>query len=227
MKTKTELFTLINANIPDNTSAKVSPAKMREVETQSADSALNLAETSAQTVAGLCNFTGGLKKVGNDVIVGAREVEVLRAHSLAASQLPTTLGTALQVEFGVLQTDTYLSLAANGAVTCNISGTYAFRLKLQKGRSGASGTSILLSRILVNGVQVGVSAAAEMASADPIYIVESKVTLALTAGDVLTLQIIRDSSGVNFGGIYAVTSADGWNIAPSALLVASRIEGVV
>ena len=227
MKTKTELFTLINTNIPNNTNALITPTKLREVETQVADSALNLAETSAQTVAGLCNFTGGLKKSGNDVIVGAREVEVLRAHSLAASQLPTALGTVLQVEFGALKTGTYLSLAANGAVTCNISGTYAFRLKLQKGRLGASGTSILLSRILVNGVQVGVSAAVRMASADPIYISESKVTLTLNAGDVLTLQIIRDSAGSDFGGLYAITSSHGWNIAPTALLVASRIEGVV
>lgn len=227
MKTKTELFTLINTNIPNNTNGLITPEKVREVETQVADSALNLAETSAQTAVGLCNFTGGLEKDGDDVIIGAREVEVLRAHSLAASQLPTVLGAALQVEFGALQAGAYLSLAANGAVTCNISGTYAFRIKLQKGRSGASGTSILLSRILVNGIQVGVSAAAKMTSADPIYIVESKVTLTLTAGDVLTLQIIRDSSGVNFGGLYAVTSADGWNIAPSALLVASRIEGIV
>lgn len=227
MKTKTELFTLINTNIPNNTNGLITPTKLREVETQVADSALNLAETSAQTVAGSCNFTGGLKKVGNDVIVGAREVEVLRANSLAASQLPTALGTALQVEFGALQAGAYLSLAANGAVTCNISGTYAFRIKLQKGRSGASGTSILLSRILVNGAQVGVSAAAKMGSPDPIYIVESKVTLTLTAGNVLTIQIIRDSSGANFGGLYAVNSADGWNIAPSALLVASRVEGIV
>jgi len=127
MKTKTELFTLINTNIPNNTNALITPTKLREVETQVADSALNLADTSTQTVAGLCNFTGGLKKSGNDVIVGAREVEVLRAHSLAASQSPTALGTALQVEFGALQAGTYLSLAANGAVTCNISGTYAFR----------------------------------------------------------------------------------------------------
>lgn len=227
MKTKTELFTLINTNIPNNTNALITPTKLREVETQVADSALNLAETSAQTVAGLCNFAGGLKKGGNNVIIGAREVEILRAHSLAASQLPTALGTALQVEFGALQSGAYLSLAANGAVTCNISGTYAFRIKLQKGRSGASGTSILLSRIVVNGAQVGVSAAAKMGSPDPIYIVESKVTLTLTAGNVLTIQIIRDSSGENFGGLYAVNSAAGWNIAPSALLVASRIEGVV
>lgn len=227
MKTKTELFTLINTNIPNNTNGLITPEKVREVETQAADSALNLAETSNQTVVGLCNFTGGLKKGGSDVIIGAREVEVLRAHSLAASQLPTALGTALQVEFGALQAGAYLSLAANGAVTCNTSGTYAFRIKLQKGRAGATGTSILMSRILINNSQVGVSATARMTSSDPIYASESKVTITLTAGDVLTLQIIRDSSGTNFGGLYSVTSSHGWSIAPSALLVASRIEGIV
>lgn len=223
---KAALLALINSNLPDNTTGAITPQKHREVETQISDSALNTVETTAQTVAGSVDFTGGLKSNGNDVIIGAREIEVLRSNSTAVSQLPSAIGTALQVEFGPSKAGTYLSLAANGDITCNISGTYAVRLKLQKGRTGASGTSILLSRILINGVQVGVSAAAKMTSADPIYIVESKVTLQLNAGDVFTLQIIRDSSGVNFGGLYAVNSADGWNIAPTALLVASIVDGV-
>jgi len=41
MKTKTELFTLINTNIPNNTNGLITPEKVREVETQVADSALN------------------------------------------------------------------------------------------------------------------------------------------------------------------------------------------
>jgi len=39
-KTKSEMFTLIGANLPDNTSGAITPAAVREVFTQLADSAL-------------------------------------------------------------------------------------------------------------------------------------------------------------------------------------------
>lgn len=223
---KAALLALINSNLPDNTTGAITPQKHREVETQIFDSALNVVETTAQTVVGPVVFGSTVKKGTKDVLVGSREVEILRASSTAASQLPSALGTALQVEFGPAQTLTKLTLSAAGAITCNVTGYYAFRFKMQKGRDGASGTSILMSRILLNGVQVGISSAARMTSTDPIYIVESRVAIQMNAGDVLALQIIRDSAGANFGGLYAVTSSHGWNLAPTALLVASEIEGL-
>lgn len=223
---KADLITLINGNLPDNTSAQISPQDVREVATQVMDSAINTVETSAQSVAGPVTFNGALKKGSRDVIVEAREVEILRAYSVAASQEPAALGTPRKIEFGAAQPGTYISLAANGDITCNVTGSYAFRFKLQKGRSGASGTSIVMSRILLNGTQVGISSAARMTTTEPIFIVESRVAVQMTAGDVLTLEIIRDSAGTNFGGLFSVPSSHGWTIAPSALLVASRIEGV-
>lgn len=224
---KAALAALINSNLPDNTTGLITPQKHREVSTQVMDSALNTQETGAQTVAGLVNFAGGLQSGGSDVITGAKEVEVLRSASTAASQTPSAVGTPLQIEFGAAQVGDGVSLSAAGVVTCTETGSYAMRFKLQKGRTGASGTSILMSRILVNGSQVGISSAARMTSAEAIYIVESRVAVALTAGDVVTLQIIRDSAGANFGGLYSVTSSHGWNLAPTSLLVVSRIEGDV
>jgi len=224
---KAALAALINSNLPDNTTGQITPQKHREVSTQVMDSAVNTVETGAQSVAGLVDFTGGLQSGGADVITGAREVEVLRAASTAASQAPSAVGTPLQIEFGAAQVGIGVSLSVAGAITCTETGNYALRFKLQKGRTGASGTSILMSRILVNGSQVGISSAARMTSAEAIYIVESRVAASLTAGDVVTLQIIRDSAGANFGGLYSVASSHGWNLAPTALLVVSRIEGDV
>ena len=37
-KTKSEMFTLIGANLPDNTTGLITPAALREVMTQMADS---------------------------------------------------------------------------------------------------------------------------------------------------------------------------------------------
>ena len=223
--TKNGLFSLINANLPDNNAGEISPADTREVATQNADSALNTIEASPQTVSGEVNFAGGIKKAGKSLISSAGETEILRAASVAASQQPTVVGTPLRIEFGTAQTLTKVSLAANGVLTCNVTGKYAVRFKLQKGRAGASGTSIVMSRILVNGVQVGISSASKITSPDAIFIVESRVAVPLNAGDQVELQIIRDSAGTNFGGLFSVTSSHGWNLAPTALLVVSEIVG--
>lgn len=63
-KTKSEMFTLIGANLPDNTTGLITPAKLREVMTQMADSPIYATP-------------------------GVKEVEVLRAASTV-----TAWGTA-------------------------------------------------------------------------------------------------------------------------------------
>lgn len=49
----------------------------------------------------------------------------------------------------------------------------------------------------------------------------------LLVGDTLSGQLVRDSQGANTGGLFGTTSSNGWVIAPSALAVITRIEGVV
>lgn len=222
---KNDLIALINSNLANNTSADISPTDVREVVTQIMDSSINTAEPSAQSVDGAVDFLGGITKSGAAILTTVKEVDVIRAHSVASSQAPTSLGVAHKVEFGAAQSFTRLSLSATGDLTCNVTGAYSIRVKLQKGRLGSTGTSKLMSRILVNGVQIGVSAVGLMTSPDVIFATESKVTVPLTAGDVFTVEIIRDNTGSNFGGLYSQASAHGWIVAPTALLVASYVEG--
>ncbi|EDY5968322.1 hypothetical protein GRK88_004499 [Salmonella enterica] len=202
-KTKSEMFALIGANLPDNTSGAITPEKLREVTTQLADSMLYAA-------------------------AGVKEVEVLRASSTVA-QAPTAVDTALQLTFGAAQGTASNPVMINtaGLVTFNAAGSYAARVKLQAGRTGASGTSILLSRILVNGAQYGSPAATKLVSADVTIPIESRVAINVTAGQTMAVQIMRDSAGANFGGVYPQTATvAAWGIAPSALLVISRLEPV-
>jgi len=199
-KTKTELFTLIGTNFPDNTSGSITPEKMREVTTQIADS----------------------------MLYGVKEVEVLRAPSVV-NQLPSAIGTALQVAFGAAQkasTDPVMINAA-GLVTFNVAGNYAVRIKLQCGRAGATGVVTLASRILLSGAQYGSSAAVRLDNANTIMPTESRVVINATAGQTLAIQIVRDSvdSSINAGGVYAIAPAtSGWAASPSALLVITRME---
>ena len=198
--TKTQLFTLIANNLPDNTTGQITPEKLREVATQTADS----------------------------MLYGVKEVEVLRAPSLVA-QAPAAVDTPLQVSFGAAQgapTDP-VSISAAGLVTFNVAGNYAVRVKLQAGRTGASGVSILLSRILLAGAQYGSPAATKLVSADVTIPIESRVVINATAGQTFAVQIMRDSAGTNFGGIYPqAATVTAWGTAPSGLLVISRLEPV-
>lgn len=201
--TKSQIFTLIGANLPDNTSGAITPAKLREVVTQIADAPIYAA-------------------------AGVKEVEVLRAAS-TATQAPSAVDNALQVSFGAAQGSASdpVMINAAGTVTFNTAGNYAVRIKLQNGRTGATGTSILLSRILLNGAQVGSTAAVRMTQTDATTPTESRVVLNPTVGQTFQVQIMRDSAGSNFGGVYPQTATvAAWGVAPSALLVISRLEPV-
>ena len=159
---------------------------------------------------------------------GMKEVEVLRAPSTVA-QAPTAVDTALQLTFGAAQNSASnpVMINAAGLVTFNTAGSYAVRVKLQCGRTGATGTSILLSRILLGGAQFGSAACVKMTQTDATTPTDSRVIINATAGQTLAVQIMRDSTGSNFGGVYpqAATVA-AWGTAPSALLVISRLEPV-
>lgn len=199
--TKTEMFTKIATDLADNTSGAITPEVLRGVMTQLADSPIYAA-------------------------AGVKEVEVLRAASLVA-QAPTAVDTPLQVAFGATQgapADPVMIDAA-GLVTFNQAGNYAVRVKLQCGRTGASGTSILLSRLVLGGAQVGSAACVKLTQTDATTPTDSRVVMNPTAGKTLQVQIMRDSAGSNFGGIYpqAATVAS-WGTAPSALLIISRLE---
>lgn len=201
--TKSQIFTLIGTNLADNTSGAITPAKLREVVTQIADAPIYAA-------------------------AGVKEVEVLRAAS-TATQAPSAVDTALQLTFGAAQGSASdpVMINAAGLVTFNTAGNYAVRVKLQNGRTGATGTSILLSRLLLNGVQVGSAAAVKMTQTDATTPTESRIVLNPTAGQTLAVQIMRDSAGSNFGGVYPqVATVAAWGTAPSALLVISRLEPV-
>lgn len=201
--TKDQLFARISANVPDNTSGLITPAGMREVLTQTADSMLFAAK-------------------------GVREVELLRAAS-TTTQAPSSVDTPLQLTFGAAQLSASdpVMLNAAGQVTFNTAGAYAVRIKLLQGRTGASGTSILLSRILINGAQYGSPASVKLSTADATIPTDSRVVVQAAAGQTFTVQIMRDSAGSNYGGVYQqVATVTAWGTAPSALLVISRLEPV-
>lgn len=84
-KNRSDIQAEIDALLADNTTGDISPLDVRTVHETAKDSNLNLLESSAQTVAGEINYTGGLKVGGNEVNASpAREVPVFAKSDLPA-----------------------------------------------------------------------------------------------------------------------------------------------
>lgn len=142
---------------------------------------------------------------------------LLLASSTASSQQPTGTDTPLQVEFGVAQSTTDIDISAAGAITFKTAGKYIISPFFQYGRTGATGTSVLLNRYLVNGTQIGASLGANLDNANTLVPWSSSVQFTANTNDVMTIEIMRDSAGNDSGGLFAVTpTAAGWNSAPCA-----------
>jgi len=154
---------------------------------------------------------------------------VLEAISLAADQEPTGLGiaNAIQVEFGAAQFtgSDPVSMDINGTVTFNEAGMYRVKSVFQFGRTGQSGTSELLFRLLVNDVQLGRSVGVKLGNADVLQYIDIDNWFNVPAGTTLITEIMRDNSGNDSGGIFRTTPANEgagtWGDVPCTIL---RIE---
>jgi len=154
-----------------------------------------------------------------------REV-IFTGRSTAASQNPVVLDTPIQVEFGVAQggVNDPLQIDAAGNITCNEDGTYYFTITLQAGRTGSAGVSFLYGRLLVDGFQPASSVLVELDDANVIIPMQFDVVVPLTVGQVVTVEIYRDSAGNNSGGIaQGVPTIGTWNNASCASLTTSRL----
>ena len=152
-------------------------------------------------------------------LVSASATSVLYAFS-TVNQAPSVLDTPLQVTFGAAQntaTDPVM-LDALGNITFNQTGMYLFNGFGNIERQGSSGgVSVLLFRALIDGVQAGVVKGFDLSSTGIMIPYEITTIINITeAGTVLTWEILRDSSGVNQGGMYTHTASSTWDDVPSA-----------
>lgn len=152
--------------------------------------------------------------------------QVLSGFSNAASQQPSAVDTPLQIEFGPGTATASCTLASNGTLTFNQAGQYYITLFLRFGRTALAGTSILLSRFLINGVQGLNSNGVKLPDQDTVIPFSTSLVLTATAGMTFQLQIARDSGGNNSGGLFRLLpTALPWNLVPSATIVVSKFIG--
>ena len=223
---KNDLLSLIAANFPDNTSQEITPAKARQVLEQMVASDANLEEVTDQTFLGNLAFPNKFDPKTDMVIE-----RLLEAVSLATSQQPAGLGiaNAIQVEFGVAQGtgSSPVQIDVNGTLTFNEAGLMRIKAAFEVGRTGASSTSLVLIRYLVNGVQIGRTVATKITNSDDITYIESDNWFNVPIGTTLEVEVMRDNSGDNSGGLFSTVPTDEgagtWMDSPSAIIRVERL----
>lgn len=173
----------------------------------------------------LSNINSALSKIYENFIA-----EVSMVAIDFTDQEPTALDTPLQVKFGAAQDTTDASMDANGVLTIKRTAIYDIGVILNVGRTGSSGgISRLFVRAIRNGVQIQYPRplVVLIESADIGISVQFSVINRLDAGDTITFEIVRDSSGSDHGGLYNLAMATlDWGSSPSASLRLTRTSEV-
>lgn len=186
MTSRVEVQALIETLFPDNLSREISPADLRQVT--------------------------------HDMISIVDE-EVLVAESFAIQE-PAGLDTPLQIEFGPENlTNPNVTIDAAGEITFLTSGSYLAFLAFYFNRTTSAGEAQFMIRSLVGGVQngnpVGIIAADDDMTI-PIRLSTYVVIPEGAEGLTYTIEMQRDSAGIDNGQLQGLTSSTDWGNAPSS-----------
>lgn len=163
----------------------------------------------------------------NPVISGYEE---LISQSDFTTQNPSGLNVTTQVTYGpAFGTGADpVSISAAGAITFNEAGAYVVRFRVQMGRTGASGVSLIHIRNKLNGVATADTTSVKLESPEQLFDISFAAIIEVPAATVLTTEIVRDPAGANAGGLVPVTAtATGWGTSPSARVRIGRIVNTV
>lgn len=156
-----------------------------------------------------------------------RKLQVLQG-SQAANQLIASADTPQTVLFGGLQALADINLAATGIITINTTGYYEFKFNLSFGRTTGTGISTIFSRLLIGGVATGFTQVVKLDTPDITVPFQADFTRFMTAGETVSIEIMRDSVGLADGGLIAVTPTDpAFTPAPSAWVRVVKVQGAV
>lgn len=151
---------------------------------------------------------------------------ILTGSSVAATQAPSATNTPIKVEFGVAQSTSDVSLAADGTLSFVTTGEYIIVANFNFGRGALTGVSRLVSRTVIDGVQVDQSYLNTLADATAFGHRTIVRPHAVAGSSTVYFQVYRDSTGNNEGGLYSLTPAvAGWSAVPSASIAIYKYLG--
>ena len=163
---------------------------------------------------------GGITWESNKVLT-----DPLLVRDDTTAQNPSAVDTPLQVTFGAAHNTTEFDISGAGAITCNVTGSYELKFNYRFARTSGTGTAILVLRYLLNGVSAGAPITCELTGAGDVIPYSATIFAQVSVADVLTVEILRDSSGNNDGGLAPFTPAlAGWGVVGSAQLTINKMR---
>ena len=206
----------VNTALADNTAGNISAADVRSSVIDSIDS---------------------LEAVDGSTVLTTTIGEFIET----ADQDPNGLGSAgiLGVSFGAGgdTTNSEFTVSSAGVITCNAAGAnsqYHFNGTFYIGRSGAAGVSVLHLRMMYaadgvpgNAAQLGSTYTTLMDDPDYIFREQLNHIFAMPQGAIFWVEIARDESGNNSGGLTnqpPTATLAGWNSTFTARLRINKNE---
>lgn len=201
---------------------------MAKISTYSTDSNVTAADKLIGTDADDMNITKNFT-VSSIISLANSSIEanqVLNGVSFV-NQVPAALDEPLVVSFGAAQGTPQddVMIDATGKVTFNTSGIYFINGYGAVERFGGSGgTAIFLFRGVLNGAQITATKAFHIASINVSTPYDVTIPFQANAGDEFWFEVMRDSTGVNAGGLYIKDTLGGWGTVPSSQLQIWKIS---
>ena len=166
------------------------------------------------------NGTGSVTWESKDVTAN----RLLNGKSVAASQGPSAVDTAHQIEFGPEVVTAEVTLSALGALTFHVAGSYEIAFNGQFSRSTGAGASIMFFRLLKNGTQISPSREFKLDSSNTSVPMSQDSVATLAVNDVITVEFYRDSAGVNDGALSSETpTLAGWSASTNADITVNKL----
>ena len=168
---------------------------------------------------GTLTNNGTINGIINGQTYGNWTPETVLIASSTVNQEPSGTDNPLQISYGAAQgtVSDPVMLAADGTITINESGYYDINATYNIGRQGSSGgTADIFIRGLLDAVQTGNPVSAVVDTSNIVIPSQLEIQGFIEAGAVLTAEIIRDSAGMDDGGIFSIASSAGWGDSSSA-----------
>lgn len=142
---------------------------------------------------------------------GVPLTNVLSAEDVAVSQGPSTTNSLYQLLIGGAQgtASDPVMLDASGNITFNEAGTYLLIAQGCFGRTSGGASALMHFAAFLDGVQEGATQSIGIKDSGDKLPYERTVPIVVTAGQVLTFKVSRDSGFFNEGSLVSSTDTDG------------------
>lgn len=158
---------------------------------------------------------------------GVPLTNVLSAEDVAVSQGPSTTNSLYQLLIGGAQgtASDPVMLDASGNITFNEAGTYLLIAQGCFGRTSGGASALMHFASFLDGVQEGATQSIGIKDSGDKLPYERTVPIVVTAGQVLTFKVSRDSGFFNEGSLVSSTDTDGlFTITPNFKIIILKVK---